>query len=329
MNNKRQWVRTLVQTAVVATWIACGVQAHAQAADYPSKQVTFIVPFTPGSGTDVSARRVARALFELTGQPFIIENRPGGNNVIGMRAVTSSAADGYTLLFGTNSPVAANVVVYKSLPYDPVKGLAPVAPLSKQDWVLSVSHTSPFKTIEDLVAAAKKDPLLLSAGGGATGYQLAALMFGKIAGVEVNVIPYGGTPQAVQDVIGGRLSFTVTDAGSIMPLVKSGTLRPLVAISENRNALLPDLPTLKESGYSTIPLTSWAGVFAPAGTPKPIIDKLAGLIEKALATPGVQTYYKGIGADTLSGGPDRLRQMQINDIANYRDAMKKTGLPQQ
>lgn len=328
MKSKREVLCGAARVAALGALLGTGQMALAQA-EFPAKLITLVVPFTPGSGTDVSARRLGKALSEVSGQPVVVENRAGGNNAIGVRHVVGAAPDGYTLLVGTNSPVAGNVAVFKSLPYDPVKSLAPVAPLSRQDWVLVVKADAPYKTLADLVAAGKKDPRLLSAGGGSTGYQLAALMFGKNAGIEVNVIPYPGTPQAVQDVMGGQVVFSIVDAGSVLQLLRAGSLRPLATLSDRRVGVLPEVPTLRELGQPSIPLMSWAGVFAPVATPPMVISRLTALIEKALTTPDVQTYYVGIGADIQFGGADKLRQMQVADIANYRDAMKSTGLPQQ
>lgn len=328
MKSKREF---LAATAGMTTlgWLSAPQAATQPQAGFPTKPITLVVPFTAGSGTDVSARRLGKALSDAAGQPVIVENRPGGNNAIAVRYVAHAAPDGHTLLVGTNSPMAGNVAVFKSLPYDPVKSLLPVAPLSRQDWIVVVKSGTTYETLDDLIAAGRKDPKLLSAGAAAAGYQLAALMLAKNAGVEVNVIPYSGTPQAVQDVLGGQIVFAVVDAGSVLQLLRAGSLRPLAALSERRIGLLPKVPTLKEAGQPLIPLMSWAGVFAPAGTPPSLVGKLTALFERSLATPEVQGYYAGIGADIQSGGPDKLRQMQLDDIANYRDAMRRTGLPQQ
>lgn len=320
----------LCKTLAAAMFFAAtAASSGTHAADaYPNRPIMLVVPFTPGSGTDVSARQLGKTLSEKSGQQVIVENRPGGNNAIGVRHVVNAAPDGYTILIGTNSPVAGNVALFKSLAYDPVKDLKPVAPLSRQDWVVVVKSDSRFKTLKELLAAGKQDPLLLTAGAGAAGYQLAAMMLAKNAGADVNVIPYSGTPQAVQDVLGGRLSFAVVDAGSVLTQIKGGNLRAIGALAEDRIELLPDVPTLKELGLPSIPLMSWAGIFVPARTPDDVVTKLQGLIEASLITNQLRDYYKSIGAVTLSGGPDELRKMQTADITVYRDAMKKTGLPQ-
>lgn len=302
--------------------------AAAEESTYPNRPIVIVVPFTAGAGTDVSARSVSKALTELTGQPVVVENRPGGNNAIGVRQVINASPDGYTLLIGTNSPVAGNVALFKALPYDPVEQLTPVAPLSRQDWTIVVNRDSPYRTLDELIAAGRKDPMLLSAGAGAAGYQLASLLLAKNTKTEVNLIPYPGTPPAIQDLLGGRLSFVIVDAGSVLPHIKSGSLRPLAMLADQRVNVLPDVPTLKELGYPSIPLMSWAGIFAPKNTPPAVVDKLAGLIEQALSTEALQRYYEGIGADIVTGGASVLSKMQRNDIDNYRNAMSLTGLPQ-
>ena len=324
MNFHGKALRTGLCMALAGGLLAVGPGVIAKENDFPSKPIVLVVPFTPGAGTDVSARRLSKTMSEVTGQPVVVENRPGGNNAIGVRHVINAAPDGYTLLVGTNSPVAGNVALFKSLPYDPVEELTPVAPLSRQEWIVAVDKASPFKTLEDLIAAGRKDPLLLTAGAGAAGYQLAAMLLAKNAGVEVNVIPYPGTPQAIQDLMGGRLSFSIVDAGSVLPHLNQGNLR---ALAEERISVLPDVPTLQELGLPSIPLTSWAGIFAPKGTPQDVLDKLASLIEASLSKEDLRAYYASIGADILTGGASVLKDIQHSDIETYREAMARTGLP--
>lgn len=327
MKSANKQRRSFVLGAVAAACLSASYIATAATAvqEYPSRMVKFVVPFTPGSGTDISARAVAKKLEEITGQTVIVDNRPGGNNIIGVQTVVKSPADGYTLFFGTNSPMAGNVAVYKKLPYDPVKDFAPVSLLSRQDWVITVSGRSPYKSVQELVAAANNTPGSVTAGAGATGYNLAALTLAKNAGFQVTVVPYKGTPQAMQDVIGGHVTYTVTDIASAKPYIDSGALRPLAVLTEKRSPMVPNVPSLKEAGLESINLFSWAGVFAPAGTPQAVIDKLSALVGTALADAEVRKYYASIGADVLAGGPADLRDFQQKDIDNYRWLMQRTG----
>ncbi|VWX61548.1 conserved exported hypothetical protein [Burkholderiales bacterium 8X] len=309
-----------------ATLLSSGVLAQD---DFPTRAVRIVAPVPPGNGSDVALRVLAKEMTQLTGQPFVIDNKPGGNNAIGAQAVLSAPADGYTLFFASNAAMAANVPTLKSPGYDPVGDFAPIGLAIRARWVLAVPATSPHATIEQLVAAGKRDPKLLSAAAGSTGFQMATALFARGAGIGVNVIPYKGTPPAVQDTVGGQVGFTIADLSTVLPLITAGKLRPLAVLSEERLPLLPGVPTTQEKGYGGTALLSWAGLFAPANTPARVKDKLASLLEKATQSEAFKKYASEVSSDPSFMGPAPLAAFQKAQIQAYRDAMAAAGMEPQ
>ncbi len=289
---------------------------------YPSKLLKMVVPFPAGQGADTAARVLAKEIEAVSGQTVIVDNRPGGNNVIGVKAVTTAAPDGYTLFYGSNSPMAANGVFYKELGYDPVKDFSPVALLGKNYWVLVTSPDSPHKTFAELVEFSKKNPTAVSIGAGATGYQLAAILMTNAAGMKANIIPYKGSPQAITDVLGQHVTATMADFGTLRPLIASGRLRALLVLNNQRISGIPDIPSLKDVKLDMPILFSWTAVFAPANTPKPIRDRLAGIILSAVKRDAYVEYSIKSGLETAYTGPDALGEFQRRQIESYSLAMK-------
>ena len=296
--------------------------AASPVAGYPSKPIRLVVPFPAGQGADTSARALARELEQVMGASVIVDNRPGGNNVIGAKAVTSAPADGHTLFYGTNSPMAANAVFFRNLGYDPIKDFAPVAMLGRSPWVVVVSGDSPLKSFGELVALSQRDPHAVSFGTGATGYQLAAILLTKSSGLQANIVPYKGTPQALQDVIGQQVTATMSDFGTMRPLIESGRVRPLLVFDERRIAVIPDVPCLKDAGFDVPVLFSWTGLFAAAGTPPDIVEWLAAVTQKALQSDAYKAYVAKANSEIAFAGPVALAAFQRKEVASYRHAMK-------
>lgn len=305
-----------------------GLPAFAQDA-FPSRPVRIVAPVPPGNGSDVALRVLAKEMSQITGQPFVVDNKPGGNNTIGAQAVLGAPADGYTLFFASNAAMAANVPTLKNPGYDPVADFAPVGLAIRARWVLAVPATAPYTSIEQLVAAGKRDPKLLSAAAGSTGFQMASALFARGAGVPVNVIPYKGTPPAVQDAVGGQVSFVIADLSTLLPLITAGKLRPLVALSDERMSILPDVPTMKEKGYGATALHSWAALFAPAKTPPAVVQRLAAVMEQAVKSEAFRKYAAEVRSDASFLGPQPLAAFQKSQIEAYREAMVVAGIEAQ
>lgn len=296
---------------------------------FPSRPLRLILPVVAGNGSDVFARALAKEMQALGGQPVLIDNRPGGNAVIAARAVLQSPADGYTLFFGSNASNAANVATLKEPGFDPVADFAPVALTVRARPVLAVGMDSPFRSIEQLVAAGKRDPALLSAACGSTAHQMLVAMFARGAGVPVRIIPYKGTPQAVQDTVGGVVSLMIADAPTLMPMIQGGKLRPLVVTSDDRLPMLDAVPTVRELGYGSIPLYSWAALFAPARTPPAAVQRIAQLAEQALRSEGMQRFAAEARVELAYLGPAALAAFQKDQIAVYREAVAVAGIEPQ
>ncbi|ATA57130.1 ABC transporter substrate-binding protein [Variovorax boronicumulans] len=320
MNPLSKMLRAAAFTAALASAAAPFAQAQPQqaAATYPSKPIHFVVPFPPGSGTDVGARFFARKLGELAGQPVIVENRAGANGFIAVKAVTSAPADGYTLLMGSNSTLATNVALFKQLPYDPVKDLAPVSTLMRSPIVLIVPANSPYKTLKDLIDAARAKPGQRTYASGSAAYQLMGELFADKAGIQLLNVPYKGAPDAVNATLSGQTDLGFSDITATMELLRGGKIRALAIAADQRLAGLPDVPTAQEQGIGGFSADTWTGVAVAANTPKPVVDKLSGMFVKILAMPETREFYARQNVITMKGGQDELRDFQREQIAVWK-----------
>jgi tripartite-type tricarboxylate transporter receptor subunit TctC len=315
--------------AVLATSFGTSaLQVSAQEA-FPARPVKLILPVVAGNGSDVFARALAKELGTLSGHPFVIDNRPGGNSVIAARAVIQSPADGYTLFFGTNASNAANVATLKDPGFDPVADFTPIALAVRARPVLTVGVDSPYKSIEQLVAAGRRDPELLSAACGSVAHQMLVAMFARGAGMKIRAVPYKGTPQAIHDTVGNQVSLMIADAPTLVPMIQGGKLRALVVTSDDRLPTLPDVPTVKEKGLGSIPLYSWAGLYAPARTPPALIQRLTQLTEQALKTEAMRKFAAEARVELAYMDPSTFSTFQKDQIATYRDAVALAGIETQ
>ena len=251
--------------ALAAATLACRPQsASAQAADYPNRVIRLIVPFAAGSGTDLSARHFAKKITELTGQPVVVDNRAGGNGFPAVMAVKAAPADGYTLLFGSSSTLATNLALFKTLPYDPLADFVPISAVMKTASLLVVSPGSPYKTIGDVVDAAKKSPGRLNAGTGSAAFQLAAELFMEKTGVKMLNVPYKGVPEVLLAVMSGQVDLGFVEISASAELIRTGKLRPLVVASDQRLPSFSSIPTSADAGIAGF--TAYPG---SAGWPRP------------------------------------------------------------
>jgi tripartite-type tricarboxylate transporter receptor subunit TctC len=295
--------------------------APAMAADYPNRLVKLVLGVPAGQGSDTTGRTLAKQLSSYTGQPFVIENLPGGNQVIAARAVLRSPADGYTFFLGSQASMAANVAYYKDVGYDAVKNFTPVALLASSDWIVVVGGESKYKSLGEVMDAALKDPRLLSIGVYGSSTQLGAALLAQAANVESNIILYKGSPQVVQDVAGGQLVMGIVEKSAALAMAAGGKIRPLAAISEKRLPQFPELPTVRELQIPMPVLNSWIGLFAPAGTPKELRDIMAGHVRKALRSDEFAQMLNATGFQNAFMTPDELAEFQVAEIARYRQAM--------
>lgn len=311
---------------VCALTAACGMTLYpiaAYAADFPAKSVRFIVPFPPGSATDTAARYFGAKFTSITGQPAIIENKAGGNGFIAVQSVLSAAPDGYTVFIGSNSTLAVNVAVFRQLPYNPQTDFTPLSVMTRAPIVLSVPANSPYKTVADLVKAAKANPGKLNYGSGSAGYQLAAELFNVSAGVAIQNVPYKGASEALASVAGSTVDMTTADITATQALAKGGKIRALVVASEKRSPALPEVPSAKEAGIPDFQASIWVAAMVAAKTPKPQADRLAEIFTQIERMPETREFLEKQGAEVMSGGPVELRSFQSKEIELWKEIVKK------
>jgi tripartite-type tricarboxylate transporter receptor subunit TctC len=327
--NRSIFVKTLLTACVSVLGSLSATSAWSQAADFPSKPVKFVVPFPPGSGTDTSARYFAKKFTELTGQNVVVDNKPGANGFIAVRAVLTAPADGYTVFVGSNSTLAVNAALFKSLPYDPVADFSPLSMMMRAPALLVVPAQSNYNTVSDLVAAAKAQPGKLDYGSGSAGYQLMAELFNDVAGVQLLHIPFKGASEAMTAVASGTVTMAFADVTGASELVKGGKLRALAVASDRRVPAVPNVPTANEAGLPGFTAYTWVGAVVSAKTPKAETDKLAGILGKIEAMPETREFYEKLGAETMRGGAEEMRAFQSAEIQLWKRIVTKAKVEQQ
>src|SRR5213594_947003 len=282
-------LRLVSATAFVSLALALFAGA-AVAQAYPAKPIRLIVPFPPGGGTDIAARTIANKLSDNVKWTFVVENKPGAGGNLGVEQAAKSPPDGYTLVVGQTSNLAINPALYAKLPYDPQKDFSPVALIVSAPVVLVVATNSPYKSLGDLVAAAKRDPgaVTFASPGSGTVSHLTGELLQRAAGVKFTHVPYKGASQAMTDLLGGQVQSFMSSVPSALAQVRGGRLRAVVVTSAKRAAQMPEVPTIAESGYPGFDAITWYGLLAPAGTPAVIIARLNAELNRALATPDVR-----------------------------------------
>jgi tripartite-type tricarboxylate transporter receptor subunit TctC len=303
--------------------------SHAMAADFPSKPIKFIVPFPPGSGTDTSARYFSRKLTELTGQPVIVENKPGANGFIAVKAVLNAPADGYTVFVGSNSTLAVNVALFKTLPYDPVADFSPLTMMMRSPALIVVPGNSDYKTLPELIAGAKAKPGVLNYGAGSAGYQLMSELFNDSAKVQTSHVPFKGAGESVIAVVSGTVDMALAEITSVQELARSGKLRALAVAADKRVAALPSVPTAAEAGMPGFAAYTWVGAMVSVKTPKAETAKLAELMTKIETMPETRAFYERLGAEVMHGGPEEMRAFQSADIQLWKRIQVKANVEQQ
>lgn len=302
-----------------------GTAALAQAS-WPTKPITFVVPQAPGGANDVIARAVAQGLGTSLGEPVVVENRPGANGNLGTGQVARSAADGYTFLVTAQSAYTINPALYSKLPFDPIKDFTPVMQLAVAPYLLVVNPNFPAKSLDELVAYVKAHPGKVeyaSAGNGTLNHLLGE-MLKKQKGLNLLHVPYKGASAAATDVVAGQLPMTFGSFPGVMPFVTSGKLRVLGVLgvaADQPTSLAPDIPVLGKG----LAVTSWYGLFAPAGTPQPIVDKLYQAVQAVLAKPEMAERFKTLGAERVDSNPQSFKAMLPGELAHWKQVVQDSG----
>jgi tripartite-type tricarboxylate transporter receptor subunit TctC len=293
---------------------------------YPSRPVRFILPFPPGGPTDILGRLIAERLTAQLGQPVVIENRGGAGGNVGAEAAAKSAPDGYTIVLVAPS-LAISPTLYAKLNYDPVKDLAPISLVATVPNVVVTQAAYPA-TLREFIAAAKAKPggMNFGSGGSGTSNHLAGELFNILTGAKLTHVPYKGVNLAMQDVIAGRIDFVVIGVPAAAPHVKSGKLRALAVIAPQRLPALPEVPTVAEAGLPGFEVTTWYGILAPAGTPRPIIARLNTELVKVMHSPEMKERLAGIGTDPVTSSPEEFAAYIKAEIGKWGDVIRKAGL---
>lgn len=318
-------------TGTIVKWLAfvlvAGSVSIACAQNYPVKPVRFIAPFPPGGSTDFLARIVALKMSEAMGQQVVVENRGGAGGTIGVEAAARAAPDGYTIVMGHIGTFGVNPTLYPKLPYDAIKDFAPITLLAMVPNGMVVHPALPVRSVKDFLAIARAKPkaLLYGSGGNGSAAHLAAAYFEWLAKIQLTHVPYKGTGPALIDLVAGQTSMMITGMPAVMPHTRSNRLRLLAVGNTKRLALLPDVPTIAESGVPGYDATQWYGVLAPAGTPRELVMRLNTEMTKALARPDVREKLAADGAIPVGNTPEEFGALIKAEIARWAPVVKASG----
>ena len=318
---KQVFTRALCMAIGLAT---ASMAAFAQ--NYPARSVRMIVPFPPGSGSDLAARVIGQHLSTTLGQPFVVENKPGAGGSIGAMEVVRAAPDGYTLLFGSSSSLAANVALLKNIPYDPAKDLAPVAGVADSVTALIVKSDFPAKNLQEFISYVKQRPGKVNGGYGSSSTLMSIAVLNKLAGLDVVAVPYKGTPLAVNDVLAGTLDFTFADLGNALAHVKAGTLRGLGLTTPKRSSMVPDWPPIANTLPEYDDITGWIAIVGPAGLPKDVAEKLSAATTVALQQREVKDKLAVFGLSPMPMTPGQLKAFIGTEIPKWGRMAKEAKI---
>ncbi|MFC3337255.1 Bug family tripartite tricarboxylate transporter substrate binding protein [Paracandidimonas soli] len=321
--------RSLLAIASLVGCIALPVQAASPADSWPDKPVTVIMPYAAGGSADVLTRIVFNELAKELDASFVIENRPGAGGTIATTVLKRQKPDGYTLGYANVNTLSVNPSLFKQLPYDPNEDFEPVGMMFNLYNVLAVRADHPAKTAADLLKLIKDNPGKFSYGasGIGTSGHIGGEQLRVMAGLDVQFVPYQGDPQSLQDLVGGRIEYSVNNSSVVMPLVETGKLRALAITALKRVPLFPDIPTFDESGIKGYENVSWGGIVVPKGTPQPIIDKLNAALNNALRTDSARETMSKLGAVAAPGTPADFRTLIRNEQIKYRDLIESANIP--
>ncbi|MBU4609550.1 tripartite tricarboxylate transporter substrate binding protein [Achromobacter sp. GG226] len=308
--------------------VALCLGASAAASEYPSRLTTLVVPFPPGGSTDVLARQLAERLSKASGQPVVVENKAGAGGTVGSQAVARAAPDGYTLVMGVTGSHSVSYSLYEKPPYDPVKDFAPVSMIVSAPLVLAVNASLPIQDTASFIAYAKANPGKLTYGspGNGTSMHLTGEMFDLAAGTDTLHIPYKGSAAATNDLLGGQIDAMYGDVLVLMPHLTSGRIRAIAVTGAQRHPMLPEVPTIAESGVPGFESLSWQGLFAPAGTPEPVIQALSRNVGTILRDPQVQAFFAGQGFTVAGNSPAEFGAFVQAETAKWADIVAKAGV---
>ncbi len=304
------------------------IAVSAQAQTYPAKSIRMVIPFPPGGGTDILSRLVAQKLTEAKQWTIVPDNKAGAGGTLGITEAARGKPDGYDMVMGQKDNLVVGPWLYKSLPWNPVKDFTPVAHVAWSPVIIATSINSQYKTLADVVAAARAAPDTITYGspGNGTTIHLAGAQFEKAAGIKLRHVPYKGSNPALMDALAGNVDLLVSSVPSAMAQVKAGKLRPLAVTSAQRSTSLPEVPTVAESGYAGFDMSTWYGLLMPAGTPAPIVAQMNGAVNQLLATPELQKAIHDQGAEPLAMTPEAFAQQLQRDYQGMEKIVRDAGV---
>jgi tripartite-type tricarboxylate transporter receptor subunit TctC len=325
INYRRTLIHGIAAAAVALVAVPCIAQTAVS--NWPNKPIRYIVPFAPGGTTDILARTIGEKLGAALGQPIIVDNKPGQGGSIGAAELARAAPDGYTIGGGTISSHAINATLYDKLSYDPVTSFAPITMYVTQPNVLLVHPSVPAKNVREFIALLKAEPNKYSFGsaGNGTSQHISGELFKTIAGVRMQHVPYRGSGQMMPELLGGTLPVAFDNIATAMQHVNAGKLRALAVTSMTRSVVAPDVPTMAESGLAGYDISSWQAVFAPAGTPAPIVERLYTEIARILKTPDIQKRLTDLGLNISDMTPAQLTALIKSDVPRLGKIVKESG----
>jgi tripartite-type tricarboxylate transporter receptor subunit TctC len=317
----------LLRSAALVIALAC-FSTSASAQIYPSRVIRLVVPFAPGGSNDVIARIIGERLTEALGQSVVIDNRPGAGGVIGTDSVAKASPDGYTLMIGATSTLAANPSLYTKMSLDPTQDLTPITQIASGPFVLAVPSSLPARNVEELITLARAKPGELNYGSSGIGssLQLTAELFKTMAKVDIVHVPYKGLGPALTDLVTGRIQIIFSDMAGLLPFVQSGQLRALAVTSAKRSSVLPDLPTLAEAGVEGYQATSWYGVLGPKAVPADIVAKLNGELARIVHNPAMKVKFASLGIEPVTDTPQAFAAFIRSEMDKWRIVVTTAGI---
>jgi tripartite-type tricarboxylate transporter receptor subunit TctC len=321
----------LLRIAALASisFIFAAAAGETRSEDYPTRPIRLIVPFTPGGGTDIAARTLAPRFSQGVGQQIVVDNRPGAGGAVGAELAAKAPPDGYTIWIGQTANLAIGPALRKKPLYDPVRDFAPITMIQKSPSVIVVAAASPLKSLQDLIAMAKKNPQGVtygSAGVGTAGH-ITGYLISRAAGIDMTHVPYKGASPAMLDLQAGRISLMATSSGSAAGMIRQGKIRALGTTGAKRARLLPDVPTLAEQGLRGFDVTSWLAMLAPAKTPAPYIARLNKELVRVLGLPEIQEKLMTEGGDVTPTSPEEAAAFIRSEVAKWSKALKDADIP--
>src|ERR1035437_7096726 len=320
------WYRLCKRTAAACFLVLSASASPVLADGYPSRTVSFVVPFSAGSITDTVARWIANDLQQSLHQTFIVENKPGAQGLVAGNYVARSSPDGYTLFFTGNTTQSAAPGLFKTVPYDPIKDFVSIARVAGFPSFIAINPSSPIKSVAELVAYVKANPGKFSAGYGNSSGRVVIETLKKRLKLDLTSVPYRGNPAAINDLIAGHTFIAVPDFGTGMPQVRANTIRAMAVLTNDRNSSLPDVPTLNETVMPGFDLLAWTGIFGPAGTPPEVVNTLANAVEKSISKPEFKKQFTTLGIDVFWAGPEQFDKYVKSELVKWTEMIKEAGI---